>query len=1090
MAASLDSLLRLTSDILKCLSAIRNADKERGDLLREVGNLESILKSLQTSHPGHRYASMLNGPSEKDHPLEKLTSLLVGLRKRLRKAQGFKGALNTLAWPFKVDEINHTLSEIERQKSSLNMILQGQHLAISSELKEGLTSIGNTLGKMPLDVAKVVTKTIVKTMHAREQDSEREEKIKWIDPKSIDSKHDTNIKHIDAYRSRTERTGVWLTEDSEGFRNWMVREAGTFLWLHGIVLQLSKNSTPLDILCSIIAQLCHQTSILPDAVWSLETKDDIDRLVLVLRSLIQQFKYTYIIIDALDEYPDRRNILGLVKDICRLGETEKVHILITSRREQDIDRVLTPISAKFGNDRAVILGLDPDFVNEDINLHIKAVLKEDEELSCLSEDLKDRIYKSLIEGAEGMFRLVSCMLIFIRDCPTEFEIEKALETLPKDLNEVYDRIIAKIPNNLRNQANAALRWILCAGPLSLDLLAEAAILEPDEEPILNVKKRLKNAELIWKACSSLVKISEIKEIDEESILFGLYNNTVRRELSFAHYTVKTYLLSHRIREGQAFDFYISEGEAHAVVARSCLSYLLLFKQPESLDMRNGRHVFASYAAENWLMHVREAERWETVSETQVHPLVLLIQVRFWGLILLLTALLGHLSQWLGTAKVREEKNLNRAKTITDLIIELFDTSQHSCYINWLHHSNPDYLNLSAGGLTLEEAPSPLYMALLVELPKVFKLLLEGAAINHQGGKYHTAIQLAAYQGNEEALELLLERGANIHAWGGPYGTALGAAAAQGHETAFRILFENGAEYNAPEYINTSRMSPLMLAAGGGYESIVLLLLSKEADANDPRGKYAGALWRASKHGHEGIVKELLERGAQPDKTPALHDAVLFGSYSIAKLLVDNGADVNAPGNNGETPLFPAASNGDQCVRLLLESGADPNLLATGLHRCALHCAIKSPVEIAKLLLEAGANIDTPGENGTALQIAAAEQQEMLVKVLLQEGADVNAQGGKYGTALQAAAEKRNGVITEMLLEAGADANILGGKYGSALRAAQEEQLWYARGSWSMGEMVALLKGHGAVDLKAQTRRQRKHDRQVGSINPVEQWVPR
>jgi hypothetical protein len=58
------------------------------------------------------------------------------------------------------------------------------------------------------------------------------------------------------------------------------------------------------------------------------------------------------------------------------------------------------------------------------------------------------------------------------------------------------------------------------------------------------------------------------------------------------------------------------------------------------------------------------------------------------------------------------------------------------------------------------------------------------------------------------------------------------------------------------------------------------------------------------------------------ETP-LHDAALNGHIEIARLLLQNGADVNANDNFGYTPLHDAASHGHvNILHLLVETGAD------------------------------------------------------------------------------------------------------------------------------------------------------------------------
>ena len=61
-----------------------------------------------------------------------------------------------------------------------------------------------------------------------------------------------------------------------------------------------------------------------------------------------------------------------------------------------------------------------------------------------------------------------------------------------------------------------------------------------------------------------------------------------------------------------------------------------------------------------------------------------------------------------------------------------------------------------------------------------------------------------------------------------------------------------------------------------------------------------------------------------------------------QLLVDEGADVNIRGNDGETPLIKAARNLDAShVKLLLEAGADVNMVNKS-RDTALNVAVTYP----------------------------------------------------------------------------------------------------------------------------------------------------
>lgn len=87
---------------------------------------------------------------------------------------------------------------------------------------------------------------------------------------------------------------------------------------------------------------------------------------------------------------------------------------------------------------------------------------------------------------------------------------------------------------------------------------------------------------------------------------------------------------------------------------------------------------------------------------------------------------------------------------------------------------------------------------------------------------------------------------------------------------------------------------------------------------------------ASFFGHAAVAQYLIDQGANvslaannPMKVTPLHAAVSGRHFEIARMLVDNDADVNARQQQGWTPLHGAAQSGDQdLVKLLLAKGAD------------------------------------------------------------------------------------------------------------------------------------------------------------------------
>jgi uncharacterized protein len=85
--------------------------------------------------------------------------------------------------------------------------------------------------------------------------------------------------------------------------------------------------------------------------------------------------------------------------------------------------------------------------------------------------------------------------------------------------------------------------------------------------------------------------------------------------------------------------------------------------------------------------------------------------------------------------------------------------------------------------------------------------------------------------------------------------------------------------------------------------------------------------------HEAAALALLDAGADPRqasrnemRVAPLHSAVARRCLTVARLLLDRGADVNARQAGGFTPLHGAAANGDRdMAELLVDRGADPCL---------------------------------------------------------------------------------------------------------------------------------------------------------------------
>ena len=95
-----------------------------------------------------------------------------------------------------------------------------------------------------------------------------------------------------------------------------------------------------------------------------------------------------------------------------------------------------------------------------------------------------------------------------------------------------------------------------------------------------------------------------------------------------------------------------------------------------------------------------------------------------------------------------------------------------------------------------------------------------------------------------------------------------------------------------------------------------------------------ALHFAAFFGQPSAAKILIENGAAVDavagnsmKVMPLHSAASARNLETVRLLLENGAPPNARQQSGWTPLHAAAQNGDSpMIELMLKSGADPNAM--------------------------------------------------------------------------------------------------------------------------------------------------------------------
>jgi ankyrin repeat domain-containing protein 50 len=203
------------------------------------------------------------------------------------------------------------------------------------------------------------------------------------------------------------------------------------------------------------------------------------------------------------------------------------------------------------------------------------------------------------------FRWVYCQLETLRRS-FPGSIRRALNELPRTLDETYERILLRIDEEKWEYAVRLFRCLAVARrPLRACELAEvlAVDLGPGGMPKLNAELRPRDAdEAVLSACSTLVAT-----IGPNTPYLPHDSDTKDSCLvQFSHYSVKEFLTSDRLQSSRMqriSRFHIAPMPAHTILVQSCISTLL---QLDDSVNRNDLRGFplADYAVRNWVEHAQ------------------------------------------------------------------------------------------------------------------------------------------------------------------------------------------------------------------------------------------------------------------------------------------------------------------------------------------------------------------------------------------------------------------------------------------------------------------------------------------------------
>ena len=296
-------------------------------------------------------------------------------------------------------------------------------------------------------------------------------------------------------------------------------------------------------------------------------------------------------------------------------------------------------------------------------------------------------------------------------------------------------------------------------------------------------------------------------------------------------------------------------------------------------------------------------------------------------------------------------------------------------------------------------------------PELVEVLVEaGAATDLLDDNGDTPLMIAVKEGDEKIAHLLLEHGADVEARQPKEDTILTAAAKKGRLGIFKLLLEKGACIDVP---NDNGITPLTAASRYNYVPIVEVILQKldeEKDTTELINNALGTTSTTSSQSNERTLKKTtLVNAQEKNDGSALQIASINGHTETARLLLDNGADVDidGPTHTSSAQIGASSYKGPEALK-----GA-PALI---------HASARGYSDFVEVLLSHGVDVNFRHQANRVSAVIAASKEGYLtiVEKLLQNGAEVNAKD-QYGlTALHYATEAGHDRVANRLLEAGAE----------------------------------------------------------------------
>jgi len=342
--------------------------------------------------------------------------MLGEIESRIRLKREHSGKLKSITWPWQWEEMAKKLKIIERHKLTFTIALQGDMATTMVAIQDTVNEV-HSVAKEGSDTAHVILHGI---------HTQRDSKIiKWL------ATTDPNSNHSAARQKWEPGTGDWFLS-SHQFAQWFQPGKPSSLWLHGIpgagktilcstIIENVRSRCSGDEICaffyfdSISGQVAKQTvsSMLSSFLAQISAAQihqevhrlyekcekgrrtpTLDELTETIFTVLNKGLRVHLIVDALDECSERELLLRVIKQMLQVEGD--IHLLLTSRKEYDIESTLQPIVT-------AIVSMEDKRVDPDIRIHVEQCMREDPKLCRWDEKIKEEIVNELVSRAKGMY---------------------------------------------------------------------------------------------------------------------------------------------------------------------------------------------------------------------------------------------------------------------------------------------------------------------------------------------------------------------------------------------------------------------------------------------------------------------------------------------------------------------------------------------------------------------------------------------------------------------------------------------------------------------------------------------------------------